>query len=81
VPVLREAPEPEPRDLRARMDAYAAAYRLRKHFPTVARFPEEAVAAIMGEPPTVRCTPRAKALYDGIVNASSADEREGSIHA
>jgi hypothetical protein len=59
------------------MDAYAAAYRLRRDFPTVARFPEEAVAAIMGEPPTVRCTPRAKALCDALVNASSADAAGG----
>jgi hypothetical protein len=55
----RRAARMTPRERRQRLDAYAAARMLVTHFPTVARFPEEAVRAIRGKAPGVPRDPGA----------------------
>jgi hypothetical protein len=54
------------RERAARLDSYAAARMLRKHFASVQRHPDEAVRAIRGEAPSVTPNPHAVTLDDAV---------------
>jgi hypothetical protein len=80
-PVLRKMPEPEPRDRmtpcerRERLDSYAAGRLLRVHFEHVRRYPNEAIRALKGEPPSVERNPRAVTSDDLL----RSNRREGRV--
>jgi hypothetical protein len=53
-----------PDERRKRLDAYAAGRLLRKHFPAVRAYPDEAARAVRGAAPSVARNPRAVTADD-----------------